>query len=205
MKVKLIADGTASAGGSPLITHHERLADPLDAFVREIREYSKKRSKTDADHETIGHLEFLGGLYTEPAITASNDVNGQRVVVPGWNIIRCLQDGAKRHKRGADVLRGVHPIDQHAILRFPGDDKDIATLWKDGQHYIRKTVGIQRARTMRTRPMFSEWGFELAVELDPTIFDLDQFAVIWRDAGNYVGLCEMRPIYGRFNGTVEAL
>lgn len=204
MKATLKLDGSTKAGGTPLITHNERLADPLDPFQRAIREISKKRNKTDADHEEIARVEWHGGLYTDPPIPDISQVNGQVVGVPAWNVIRCLQDGARRHKRGADVLRGVHPIQQFVPITFAGfTGQDVTGLWVGGEHSIRKTVGVQRARTMRTRPMYTDWQGSLDVEVDPTVFDLDQLAVIWREAGIYAGLCEMRPIYGRFAGTIK--
>lgn len=203
MRATLVADGTADVGGSPFCTHNERLADPLDPFVRALREITQKRKKTDADHEEMARLEWHAGLYTEPTIANPGDVNGQLIIVPAWNVIRALQDGARRHKRGIDVLRGVHPIDSAAAFTFFGVGPDVAGLWSGGQHFLRKTVGVQRARTMRTRPFFTEWGARLTVEVDPIVFDLDQLAAMWRDAGRYAGLGEMRPIYGRFLGTIE--
>jgi hypothetical protein len=194
VKVKLMLDGTTAAGGAALVCHNERLADPLDPLVREIAAVSKKRNKTEADHLEIARLEFLGGLYT----------NGNGPCLPAWNILRCLQDGAKRHKRGVDVLRGVYPLTDHADLFYDGDDnRDPAKMWKAGTYSLRKTVGIQRSRTMRTRPMFTEWSCELDVEVDPVVFDLDTLANCWKDAGKYAGIGEMRPVYGRFVGTLE--
>lgn len=192
MKVLLHLDGRTESGGAPLIMHNERLADPLDDHTRAIAAVSKKRNKTEADHLEIARLEFLGGLYT----------NGNGPCIPAWNIIRCLQDGAKRHKRGADVLRGVYPITQHADVQYDGS-RDPDAMWKEGGFSLRKTVGIQRSRTVRTRPMFTDWQAELAVEVDPTVFDLDTLQNIWREAGVYAGLGDMRPVYGRFIGTAK--
>jgi hypothetical protein len=56
---------------------------------------------------------------------------------------------------------------------------------------------------MRTRPFFAEWSAELPIEVDAQVFDLGALATIWHDAGIYAGLGEMRPVYGRFNGTIE--
>lgn len=194
MKVLLQLDGRTASGGSPLVMHHERLADPLDDYSRSIAAVSKKRNKTEADHLEIARLEFLGGMYT----------NGNGPCIPGWNILRCLQDGAKRHKRGVDVLRGVYPLTDHADLHYDGDsNRDPEEMWKQGAFSLRKTVGIQRSRTMRTRPIFTEWSCELPVEVDPVIFDVDTLAVFWKDAGLYAGLGEMRPVYGRFKATIE--
>jgi hypothetical protein len=174
--------------------HNERLADPLDEHTRAISAVAKKRNKTEAEHMEIGRLEFLGGLYT----------NGNGPCLPAWNILRCLQDGAKRHRRGLDVLRGVYPLAEHADVIYEGP-RDPDKMWKVGGFSLRKTVGVQRSRTVRTRPIFTEWQAELLVELDPTVFDLDTLQNCWRDAGTYAGLGEMRPVYGRFKATAEAV
>lgn len=193
MKLLLKMDGRTASGGSSLVQHNERLADPLDETVRAIAAISKRRNKTEADHLEIARLEFLGGLYT----------NGNGPCIPAWNILRCLQDGAKRHKRGSDVLRGIHPLNEHADLKYKGP-REPAELWKQaGEFSLRKTVGIQRSRTMRTRPIFNEWEAELLVEMDERVFDVPALKVCWEDAGTYMGLGEMRPVYGRFKGTIE--
>lgn len=194
MKLLLKLDGTTDSGGSPLIMHNERLADPLDDYTRAIAAVSKKRNKTDADHLEIGRLEFLGGLYT----------NGNGPCLPAWNILRCLQDGAKRHKRGVDVLRGVYPLPEHADVIYDGP-RDPDEMWKAGGFALRKTVGVQRARTVRTRPIFVDWKCELPVEVDPTVFDTDTLQNVWREAGVYAGIGDMRPIHGRFAATIEVL
>ena len=117
MQVTLHLDGRAASGGSALIMHNERLADPLDSFVQAIQAISKKRGKTLTDHEELAHLEFLGGLYTTPPL--SYPLNGSRpkVCVPAWNVLRCLQDGGKRHKRGAGVRRGIYPLAEHELMQ----------------------------------------------------------------------------------------
>lgn len=191
MKYLLCADGRTDSDGAPYVQHSERLADPLNDFTRTLAGVTKKRSKTEADHIEIAHIEFLGGLYT-------ND-NGP--CVPAFNVLRCLQEGAQRHKRGRDVLRGVFPRVDSADLIYDGP-RDPEELWKDGAFSLRKTVGVQRSRTMRTRPIFIDWQFQLLAEVDAKIFDLDTLRLCWAEAGKYVGLGEMRPIYGRFTGTV---
>lgn len=207
MQITLIADGHTDKGGAPLIMHNERLADPLDPFAQWIAERSRKRGKTLADHEAMGYGEFGGGLYTNPPLTVEDYMqpNGQKydVCLPSWNVLRCLQDGAKRHKRGPDVLRGVYPIDPNT----PPLDYDGPTqpheLWKAGTFALRKTVGVQRSRTVRTRPIFTDWRFELDVEVDMTVFDVHTLRMVWHDSGIYCGIGDMRPVYGRFDGTIR--
>lgn len=192
MKALLKLDGRAAAGGSPLIMHNEQLADPLNDHTRGIAAISKKRNKTEADHMEIGRLEFHGGLYA----------NGNGPCLPAWNILRCLQDGARRHKRGVDVLRGVYPLVDHADVIYDGP-RDPDEMWKDGRFALRKTVGVQRSRTVRTRPVFTDWTCELPIEVDSTVFDLDTLKNVWADAGKYAGIGDMRPIHGRFTATIE--
>lgn len=197
MKVLLKQDGRAEVGGAPLVMHNEQLADPLNEYTRAIAKISKKRNKTEADHLEIGRLEFHGSLYT----------NGNGPCLPAYNIIRCLQGGATRHKKGKDVVRGVLPLVSHTDVVYDGP-RDPAELWKseDPIFWLRKSVGVQRSRTMRTRPIFTEWQTELPVEVDMNVFDLDTLANCWHDAGVYEGQGEMRPNpYGRFLGTVEVI
>ncbi len=201
MKCVLRLDGRTASGGSPLIMHNERLADPMDTFVQALGAVTSKRKKTLEDHAEIAHIEFLGGLYTNPAI--SWPVNGDKAApaLPAWNVLRCLQDGGARHKRGKDVPRGIYPLAEFATLTYDGP-KTPTELWADGGFALRKSVGVQRSRTMRTRPIFTDWQAELPIEVDDQIFDLHALETIWHDAGIYAGLGDMRPVYGRFNGEV---
>jgi hypothetical protein len=183
--------------------HNERLADPLDVFTREIAKVAKKRNKTETDHLRIARLEFYGGLYTVPPLEGEPDEPDDQATVclPAWNLLRCLQDGATRHKRGRDVLRGVYPLVTEAELVYDGPG-EVTALWQHGGFSLRKTVGVQRSRTTRTRPIFHDWQIELPVEVDMTIWDLDTLANCWKDAGVYSGIGEMRPVFGRFKGTI---
>jgi len=182
--------------------HNERLADPLDTFTQAIANVSKKRNKTTADHEELAHLEFLGGLYTAPPVDYPLNGHNPKPCLPAWNVLRCLQDGGRRHKRGMDVPRGIYPLSEYAELSYDGPT-DPEKLWQAGGFSLRKSVGVQRSRTMRTRPMFADWQASLPIEVDSTVFDLHTLKQIWKDAGIYAGLGEMRPIYGRFIATIE--
>lgn len=193
-------------GDAALVLHNERLADPLDPITRALQAYTAKRKKTEADHMEIGRLEFMGGLYLSGPAELKEDhlIPGVGAVpcIPAWNVLRCLQDGARRHKRGVDIPRGIHPLVEYATLHYDGPT-DPQELWETGEFALRKTVGVQRARTVRTRPMFQPWAVDLAIEVDPVVFDLDTLAILWAEAGRYAGIGEMRPVYGRFKGTIR--
>ena len=192
MKVLLKLDGRTESGGAPMLMHCDRLADPLDEYARAISAISGKRKKTEEELLEISRLEFLGGLY----------LNGNGPCIPANNIHRCLRDGATKHKRGKDVPRGVWPIDIHADLQYDGP-RDPEELWKSQEFALRKPVGINSKRVVRTRPVFVDWQAQLTVEVDPVIFDLHHLKVFWEDAGKYYGIGDMRPYYGKFHGTLE--
>lgn len=202
MKVTLLLDGRSASGGAPLVCHNERLADPLDEFTQAIGAISKKRNKTTADHEEIAYLEFLGGMYSSPALTTPMNGSNPAPCLPAWNILRCLQDGGRRHKRGMDVPRGIYPLAESVPILYDGPT-DPQKMWEAGGFSLRKSVGVQRSRTMRTRPFFADWQAKLPIEVDATVFDVHTLRTLWKDAGIYAGLGEMRPIYGRFIGTIE--
>jgi hypothetical protein len=208
LRVILVANGHTEDGGTPLVMHSERLVDPLDEFVIAIAGISGKRTKTVADHAEMSRLEFYGGMYADPPLSLAQvnaSKNGSVPVIPAVNILRCLQAGASaKSKDGENVKRGVHFLQDTAVLEYDGP-KDPVKLYADpdGRFLLRKSVGIQRKRVMRTRPMFADWSLRLPVEVDAHIFNFNVIQAAWAHAGRYCGLGEMRPVYGRFVATIE--
>ncbi len=202
MKVLLKLDGRTESGGAPLVMHNERLADPLDSLTQALSEITGRRKKTLEDHAEMAYREFLGGLYTDPGIDWPLNGTKAKPVLPAWNVLRCLQDGAKRSKRGLDVPRGIHPLTEYASLIYEGPT-DPKKLWQDGSFALRKSVGVQKSRTMRTRPIFKDWQAELTIEVDLNIWDVHTLTNVWKDAGTYAGLGDMRPVYGHFAASLE--
>jgi hypothetical protein len=193
MKVMISFDGREESFGSALLCHNERLADPLDEMARAVAEISKKRAKVEKDHLELARRQFLGGLYLGD--------NGP--VVPASNLLRCLEDGARRIKRGKDINRGIVPLADSADLQYDGP-RDPEELWKAG-FWLRKGVGIGTKRVISTRPLFRNWQCELPIEVDSEIFDLHTLRQIGELAGKYAGLGDMRPIHGRCKITVTPL
>lgn len=185
MKVVLSFDGRADVNGSALLCHNERLADPLDPAKRAVSEIADKRKKTEAEHLELARREFLGGLYT----------NGNGPMIPAANMLRCIEDGARRVRRGKDVNRGIVPLVEHADLIYDGP-RDPDELWTAG-FWLRKGVGVGTKRVIRTRPCFNDWRLELPIEVDPDIWDLHSLQEVCALAGKYAGLGDMRPIQGR--------
>lgn len=201
-RIRVTFDGATAVNGSPLLMHNERLADPLDPYARWLAELSKKRSKTERDIEEIGRREFLGAGYWMEDGGPEKKVSGP--FIPTWNIVRCLQEGAKRHKLGKHVVRGIVPVSEETPLMYEGP-QDAYALWKAGTFHSRKGVGVGQRRVIRTRPCFTNWKVEAELELDLAILDPDVVSLIALEAGRYEGVGDARPRFGRFLGSAELL
>lgn len=189
MKVKFLISGT-----SPLITQSDKLVDPLYPLTKEIRAFTKKRTKTDDDHAQIARLEWTGALYW------NRDLGP---FIPSENIAASIRDGGKLTKHGTDVERALvmNPAPAPILYRGP---RDLDGLWADPKFQFRKSVVVQRARTIRVRPIFLEWVLEAEAELITDLLDLDILVKVARDAGQLVGIgTYRRGGYGRYECHVE--
>lgn len=175
-------------GCRPLVMHSGRLADPLDEFSKALAKVSKKRHKTDADHEQIAMLEFLGSLWLAD--------DPLRPILPDAAVQACLIDGAKKTRNGPAAKAGLL-CDDHAILEYDGPT-DPKELWDRKDFRLRAGVKVKQNRVMRTRPIFQEWQAEVTVSFEDSLLDRDQVIGFATRGGFEVGIGDWRPRYGRF-------
>ena len=45
------------------LMHNGQLSDPLNEWTKAKKKITDKKKKTDADHEEVSRLEWMGGLY----------------------------------------------------------------------------------------------------------------------------------------------
>ena len=62
----------------------------------------------------------------------------------------------------------------------------------------RRPVVIQRSRIIRERPRFDKWELDFDIEVADSQLPVDAVRRILEHAGNYVGLGDFRPRFGRF-------
>lgn len=189
-------------GTKPLMPHNGQLADPLNEYARKIKEFSGKRQKTEYDFEAMARIEFEGGMYW-------GDEDGP--IVPAENLERALVEAGGLKKRGKDIKRAVVVETPHAKIDYPGRSQHehltkqqwLDALWDEG-FFNRSGVVVQRSRTMRTRPYFSEWALVFDVQVDLTIMNTRDFTDLLQTAGKYAGLCDRRPRFGTFLAEVQS-
>ena len=179
-------------GTSPLITHNGRLIDPLDPISKLIKEVSAKRTKTDADHEEMARLEFLGSLYHQPEVGP---------FIPAVNLHKSIVEGARLSRGGKSIERGVFFDDVLLPLVYEGP-RDAEQLFAEKRFVSRMPVKVGAAKVMRTRPVFTRWRLEGAGQFDDAVLNLTDLRQAVQKAGLMIGLGDYRPSFGRYTATL---
>jgi hypothetical protein len=178
-------------GTRPLLMHSDKFADPLNPLTKAHKELTGKRKKTDEDHALIAKSEWMGGLY----------IDSKGPYIPGVNIEAAMIGGGKLSKLGTQLKRSVEILDEKCHLEYSGP-KSAEALWEAG-FYDARSVKVQTARLMRYRPMFREWSCIAEVAYDPDSINREQVIKCLEDGGQYCGVGDYRPKFGRFS--VEVL
>ena len=178
-------------GTRPLLMHSDKFANPLDPLTKAHKELTSKRKKTDEDHEAIAKSEWMGGLYIDEA----------GPYLPGVNIESCLVAGGKLSKLGTQLKRSVEVLDEKCHLIYEGP-RTAAGLWA-ARFYDARSVKVQTARLMRYRPLFRDWACVVEISYDPESINREQVIKCLEDGGQYCGVGDYRPKFGRF--TVEVI
>lgn len=178
----------------PLIVHNAQLADPLNYWTKQIAEISKKRGKTEEDHQEMARREFMGGLYLtkdgKPKILAQA-------------LERMIREAAKAFKKGKDIQKGLW-IGEDPEIIYTGP-KDPDKMWQQRDKFSRRDpVKVGQSMVIRTRATWSEWSLKFQVGFDPEVLNEDDVINYIDRAGKYVGLGDYRPRYGRFTVEVAA-
>ena len=183
-------------GIRPLLMHNGLLADPTNPTVIAMKRITaKKNKKTEADHEELARLEWIGGLY--------RGASGE-LVIPADNIERCIQDGAKKSRLGKDCQAAVFCVESEVPIEHADLKGEVESLYGKPAFTLRKGVKVTTSRVIRVRPMIpTGWTMTFNLEYDETIINRKSIEQAARDAGALIGLGDWRPKFGRF--TVETL
>jgi hypothetical protein len=172
---------------SPLLMHNGRLADPMNEYSRRMKEVSGKRSKTDADFIEMARIEWYGGMYL---------MDGGKPCITGEVLEAAIINAARKTRKGKQAMGGIICPDNYP-LTFDGP-QDLDERWADDNCRLTCGVRIQKARIMRTRPIFREWSLVFSLIYDDLQLNEKDVIGIVKVAGEN-GLCDWRPKFGRFN------
>lgn len=194
-----MADTTAKlaltlTGQRPLLMHNGRLANPIDPWTRQLKAITGKRRKTDEDLIAMMRVEARGGAYE----TADG-----LLAMPSENVWRALYDAAKAFKRGEDIKRGLVTDGSVVPLFIDGKSVDVDEFLSVPEHIDYRPVRVQRAKTMRARPLVEGWSCRHEFELLADVIDPRDLVPIVERAGRLVGLGDYRPTYGTFTTEID--
>lgn len=188
-------------GTKSLLIHNGRMASQLPGAYEPadiLRRLNAKRTKTPEDRWDIAEAEFRGSLYWDDEVG---------VHIPADNLIKSLQLGATRLKKGKEVLRAVSSDPDNPIFPLVYDGPDsVAGLWGDGKSKFVYTTPakVGTSKVDRTRPIFpTPWSFVGYILCDMTVFDLPTVQRIADLAGRLEGLGTWRGKFGRFTAEVK--
>lgn len=176
-------------GTAPAMMQSERLANPLDPLAKELKKITGKRKKTDADYEDIARIKFMGSLYYDTKLGP---------YWPGQNLDRMFGDAARLSKRGQDVKRAFMTMDDRIPLIYDGPRTPESLYAMRDRFVDERSVVVQRARIMMTRPIFREWAIKFEAAFDPEVLNREDVTAFANTAGQMIGLSTYRPRFGRF-------
>lgn len=181
-------------GKSPLIEHSPKCVNPLHPLSLEMKKYTSKKKKTEEDLIKISDLEWESGVYWDYNVG---------LVIPNECLAATIQGGAKMNKNGTAVAKFVHIESPMAPLDI-GEVQNYDKMKVDNRFRDVRSVCVQRSRVIRTRPRFNTWSCEFDMLYEEDKIDIDDIVLALENAGNYVGLCEMRTMgYGRFDVRID--
>lgn len=182
-------------GITTLIMHSCQCVNPLHPISKELKKYTSKRNKTDEDLITISNLEWEAGAYWK---------DGLGLYIPAENVEATIRNGAKMNKKGKDVERYTNVTDLYIPFDY-GENLTKEELIQNFEYRDTRIMTVQRSRVLRTRPRFDKWSITFNLMYDEGKINVETIINAMEVAGQYVGLCDSRPKYGKFTTVVEEI
>jgi len=177
-------------GIAPLILHNGQLANPRAAIVKEIKEYTGKKKKTDYDHDEIARLEWTGSLYKD---------DDDDLCITADAIDKMLEFAGARLKMKEQVKIAAIAVASAKLLIDGKKVNRPERLWGDRNYMHEAMKCVMKKRILRTRPIFREWACTIEVQLDQSEIGVSKFEEILSVGGRMIGFGDERPRMGRFS------
>lgn len=179
-------------GVAPLLQHDDKLANPFSELTKSMKAISAKRKKTEEDLLEMARIEWMASLYY-------NDI--ERYFIKAECFEGAIMNAGKAKKLGT-VLKQSMSIPNNPQLLFRDSKLSPDKLYNIDNYKDVRSVCIQRARISRCRPIFTDWSCVVELWYEETRISEHELIDIVEYAGRYIGVCDYRPKFGRFNVTV---
>ena len=177
-------------GGDTLLTHNGQMIDPLNPYVKALKALTSDRAlkKTDEGVAAIARAEYEAGLYLDTK---------KRAILPSRVLEAHIAEAARKTKEGKIALAGMF-VDTDGVLEYDGGPMTVAQLLDSPAHRLTVNAKVQQASVMRTRPLFTNWRTTFQVSVLAEMVSPDALRTWLQNGGNFVGLGDWRPRYGRY-------
>jgi hypothetical protein len=185
---------------TPLLMGNDTLANPLHPLKKQMSAITSIKKKQDEHHLSIAKLGWQASLYYDEEIG---------VYISSKMLLGCFKSSAREEKKGMMMKAVIIDCPIGAPL-IPYEKMTPEKLWnmknKKGEqvHVHTEAVNVQKAKTMRTRAIFSTWEVKFNIYLNVEILSIAELKRIIERAGFEYGMGECRPqkvtgVFGRFN------
>jgi hypothetical protein len=179
-----------------LMVSNPQMANPLNSLVREVKELTGKRKRSEADELEIQRLKWKGALYW------GEDIGPY---VPSVVLWRSIHEAAKVTREGRLIERGLMMTALRMPIQYKGP-RDPEAMYKDkkGRFVDIRDANASGRRIMAVRAVFPEWSCATIFELDENQMSVKDFTRLAEFAGERIGIGTYRRMFGRFKPTVTA-
>ena len=179
-------------GMTPLLLHNPRLANPLDPESKKHKEVSKKRVKSDDDHEWLLHHNWEMGFYLD---------KDEDVIIPSHMLEACIVNGAKDFKKGTQ-FKSTFMVLSDAKLKHSETGKvfSMQQMYKNRDQFMDvRPVKLKGSTTlMCARPKLESWSLGFEASYMEEAINLAEVQQAIENGGKYKAIGDYRPKFGRF-------
>jgi len=177
-------------GLTPLVMKSSQTVDPDNEYAAAMKKISAKGAKkTPADREKLRWLDWRGGLYWDDELG---------VYAPSSWIEGTVRDGARKFRKGKDVIAGLVCLDDVIPLEYGKKAKTPEALYTQTGAVDWRYIVIGRVKVMRARPRFDTWSLTFRVQIVTEVVSVESVKDALMKAGLVCGVGDYRPKFGRF-------
>lgn len=180
------------------------------ALARQMKSFTGKKQKTDSDYQAIADLEWVAGWYyesdlVEVAMQGEDLIIGDHgaLIMPSRVLFAVFWAGAKQYKLGQKFKQGCFFI-HDGNFDFQGKGT-LEEMLRNPNLRVQTLETVNKAKVVRTRPMFQGWSVKFSFHFDDSVLDNRQITMIMDTAGRLIGIGERRPSWGRFESKIHSI
>lgn len=124
-------------------------------------------------------------------------IKANQIVLPAINLEALINRGARRSRKGKDVVGGI-TVPGNYRIRHRHEKHMVEDLLQDFDFVDQRLVKVQANRIMRARPKLHDWSIDFLITYQPTVISHSEIETYLEDAARYVGCGDFTPKFGKF-------